>query len=172
MTAQKLVVYFKDLDKSDVNLVGGKGANLGEMTKIGMPVPPGFAITANSYDLFLKENNLESKIYSLLSSLDVSDPAQLQEASATIQKMILGSDIPQEVVREVVRGYTKLSGILKKALVAVRSSATAEDMPSTSFAGQQATILNVQGENNLLQALKECWASLFTCQIYFLSGSK
>jgi len=167
MTAQKLVIYFKDLDKSDVNLVGGKGANLGEMTKIGMPVPPGFAITANSYDLFLKENNLESKIYSLLSSLDVSDPAQLQEASATIQKMILGSDIPQEVVREVVRGYTKLSGILKKALVAVRSSATAEDMPSTSFAGQQATILNVQGENNLLQALKECWASLFTARSIF-----
>jgi pyruvate,water dikinase len=167
MAAQKLIAYFKELDKSDVNLVGGKGANLGEMTKIGLPVPPGFVITANSYDLFLKESALETKIYSVLSSLDVSNPLHLQEASSTIQKMIMKSDIPSDVVRETFKAYLRISGLLKKALVAVRSSATAEDMPTTSFAGQQTTILNVQGENNLLQALKECWASLFTARSIF-----
>lgn len=167
MTAQKLVSFFKDLDKTSVDLVGGKGANLGEMTKIGLPVPPGFAITSNAYDLFLKENGLENKIYSILSSLDVSDPAQLQQASRTIQKMIINSNIPDLLVKEIVDSYLKLSGLLKKALVAVRSSATAEDMPSTSFAGQQATLLNIKGENNLLQAVKECWASLFTARSIF-----
>ncbi|BCX14873.1 MAG: phosphoenolpyruvate synthase [Patescibacteria group bacterium] len=167
MTAQKLVSFFKDLDKTSVDLVGGKGANLGEMTKIGLPVPPGFAITSNAYDIFLKENDLENKIYSILSSLDVSDPAQLQQASKTIQKMIINSNIPELLVKEIVDSYLKLSGLLKKALVAVRSSATAEDMPSTSFAGQQATLLNIKGENNLLQAVKECWASLFTARSIF-----
>jgi len=169
---QKTVLFFKDIDKNDVPLVGGKGANLGEMVQIGLPVPPGFVITASAYDLFLKANGLEEKIYSLLSSLDTSDPVLLQETAKQIQKMITSATIPPEIVKEVIKSYSQLSGWVRKAIVAVRSSATAEDLPTTSFAGQQISFLNVEGENNLLQALKSCWASLFTGRFNFLSGSK
>ncbi len=167
MSAQKLTVFFKDLDKNDVPIVGGKGANLGEMTKIGLPIPDGFAITILAYDLFLKENNLGKTIYDILDSVDVDNPVQLEEASKTIQKIIRSSSIPNVVVKEIVKSYTKISGIFRKPYVAVRSSATAEDMPSTSFAGQQATFLNIKGENNLLNAVRDCWASLFTARSIF-----
>ena len=162
MSAQSLVVNLRDLDKGDVALVGGKNANLGEMTKAGFPVPPGFAITVHAYDQFLTENNLIEKIYHTLNTTDVNDPAQLNSASRSIQKLITNSKIPDEVGREVILNYKKLSGTFKKALVAVRSSATAEDAPGTSFAGQQASFLNISGEANVLEKVKECWASLFT----------
>ncbi|MFI5240990.1 MAG: phosphoenolpyruvate synthase [Microgenomates group bacterium] len=163
MSAQtSLVLSLKDLDKGDVALVGGKNANLGEMTKSGFPVPPGFAVTVNAYDLFLKENNLIDRIYSTLKSTDVNDPAQLNSASRQIQKLMTTGKIPDIVGREIIDSYKKLSGSFKHSLVAVRSSATAEDAPGTSFAGQQASFLNVQGEANVLDKVRECWASLFT----------
>ncbi|KKU09853.1 MAG: Phosphoenolpyruvate synthase [Candidatus Woesebacteria bacterium GW2011_GWB1_45_5] len=167
MTPLPLVVDFKDIDKGDVPLVGGKNANLGEMIKAGFPVPPGFAITVRAYDLFLEENSLVENIYKILAATDVNDPAQLDSASKRIQKIVQYGKIPDEVRKEVISSYKKLSGAFKKSLVAVRSSATAEDAPGTSFAGQQATFLNVSGEANLLEKVKECWASLFTARSIF-----
>ncbi len=162
MLNSAIVLPFKDLDKHDTPLVGGKNANLGEMTKAGFPVPNGFAITINAYDMFLTENKIVEKIYSILNAIDVNDPTQLNSASRQIQKIIQNGKIPDEVSRQIISSYKKLSGVFKKALVAIRSSATAEDAPGTSFAGQQASFLNVKGEANVLENVKACWASLFT----------
>jgi len=163
-----IITFFKDIDKHDTPLVGGKGANLGEMVKAGFPVPNGFAITINAYDSFLVENDIAKKIYEILAITDVNDPNQLGSASNKIQKMIINGKIPDEVSKEIIIAYKELSGAFKKALVAVRSSATAEDSGSTSFAGQQASFLNVEGEASLLMYVKECWASLFTARsIYY-----
>lgn len=167
MTKLPIVVFFKDIDKNDTPLVGGKGANLGEMTKAGFPVPNGFAITINAYDSFLAENDIAKKIYDTLSVIDINDPRQLNDASIKIQKMIINGKIPDDAAKEIIKAYNKLSGVFKKALVAVRSSATAEDLGTTSFAGQQASFLNVKGEANLLLKVKECWASLFTARSIF-----
>ncbi len=167
MPAYPLVTFFKDIDKEDVALVGGKGANLGEMTKAGFPVPNGFAITVPSYDLFLSENALDKKIYEILNKVDVNSPQELEDASRKVQKLVTTGKLPDNVSKEVVRAYKKLSGLFKQALVAVRSSATAEDLPKASFAGQQATFLNIKGEANLLVAVRECWASLFTARSIF-----
>lgn len=171
MTAHKpLIVFFKDIDKRDLPLVGGKGANLGEMTQAGFPVPNGFAVTVESYDRFLDENNLRDEINNMVVGLDRNDPVLLQKTSEKIQKKILKGNIPEDVRKEVVRGYKKLSGRFNNALVAARSSATAEDLPGMSFAGQQATFLNIKGERNLLDSVRECWASLFTARAIFYRG--
>lgn len=167
MPGLPLVADFKEIDKKDIPLVGGKGANLGEMTKAGFPVPPGFAVTVHAYDIFLQGNELIKKINDLLKSVDVGDPTQLNSVSGRIQKMILSGKVSDEIARSVISSYKKLSGMLKKALVAVRSSATAEDLPSASFAGQQATFLNIRGEANLINSVRECWASLFTPRAIF-----
>ncbi len=163
-----MIVNFRDIDKNDTASVGGKSANLGEMTKYGFAVPPGFALTVEAYDLFLQENDLVNKIYAILKTLDVNDPAQLDIASKQIRKMMTTGKIPEEISRETISAYKKLSGFMKSIPVAVRSSATAEDMPGTSFAGQQVTLLDVKGEANLMNAVRECWASLFTSRsIYY-----
>lgn len=167
MTAQPLVVFFKDIDKHDLPIVGGKGANLGEMTQAGFPVPNGFAVTVASYDLFLSDNVLAKKIDDVLQTIDVNQPDQLQAASTKIQRIVNESQVPESVKHATVKAYRRLSGPFKKALVAVRSSATAEDLPGASFAGQQATFLNIKGENNLMVAVRECWASLFTARAIF-----
>lgn len=167
MITLPIIRFFKDIDKHDTPLVGGKSANLGEMTRAGFPVPDGFAITINAYDAFLEENQIAKKIYEILSVTDVNDPAQLGQASSKIQKIIESAKFPDEVSKEIIAAYKKLSGVFKKSLVAVRSSATAEDSGSTSFAGQQASFLNVQGEANLLLKVRECWASLFTPRSIF-----
>lgn len=168
MTARKpIIAFFKDFDKGDVGLVGGKGANLGEMTGAGFPVPNGFAVTVEGYDLFIAENNLFDEINNILKETDVNKPEELERASKVIQKKVLNGKVPQEVFHETVKAYKKLSGPFRKALVAVRSSATAEDLPGMSFAGQQATFLNVKGEAALIDAVRECWASLFTARAIF-----
>src|SRR3989344_4918429 len=148
MTAKPLVVFFKDIDKHDLPLVGGKGANLGEMWKAKFPVPNGFAVTIQSYDIFLEKNQISQKINDILLAVDVNQPDQLQEASDKISRIVAKSEIPNEVSEAVIKAYKKLSGIFKSELVAVRSSATAEDLPGASFAGQQATYLNIKGNNN------------------------
>jgi len=173
MTTLPIVKFFKELDKHDTPLVGGKNANLGEMMRAGFPVPNGFAVTINAYDAFLKENDIAKKIYDILGTTDVNDPAQLDSASRRIQKIVKESKIPDDAAVAIIKAYKKLSGVFKKELVAVRSSATAEDSGSTSFAGQQASFLNVQGEANLLMYVKECWASLFTARsIYYRVENK
>jgi pyruvate,water dikinase len=167
MSAQPLILFFKDVDRGDVELVGGKGANLGEMVKSGFPVPNGFCVTVSAYDLFLKENNISKRIYEILKTTDVNDPDQLNSASIRIRKLVNTGHIPKDIFRSVVDSYKKLSGRFSSSLVAVRSSATAEDMPQASFAGQQVTFLNIKGEANLLEAVRECWASLFTPRSIF-----
>lgn len=166
-SAPKYNLFFKDIDKNDLAMVGGKGANLGEMNKAGFPVPNGFAITTVSYDAFLTQNNIVTTINDFLKQVDVNDPDQLNSASKKIQKLVLDGEIPHDIAVDIVKYYKKLSGPFSQALVAVRSSATAEDLPGMSFAGQQATLLNIQGQNNLLMAVRECWASLFTARAIF-----
>ena len=166
-SAHELIVPLSKIRKDDTSLVGGKGANLGEMIAAGFPVPNGFALTIHAYDLFLKENAIYSKVFDLLQGLDVSDSDRLTDTAKKIQTIVKNGEIPQELIKETVSFYKKLSGFMKYALVAVRTSATAEDMPKTSFAGMGETILNVKGEANLLEAVKRCWASLFTARSIF-----
>ncbi len=163
----ELVLFFKDIDKGDVSMVGGKGANLGEMTQAKFPVPNGFAVTVASYNIFLEENKLRDEINGIVKIIDVNNPDKLEKAAKAIQRKVLDSKIPDNVGRETIKAYKKLSGFLNHAEVAVRSSATAEDLPGMSFAGQQATFLNIRGEANLLNSVRECWASLFTPRAIF-----
>lgn len=168
----KLIVWFDEVDKNDVGLVGGKGANLGEMVRNHFPVPYGFIVTARAYFAFIKENNLETKIRHILNATEISDTDSLAKASQSIKKLITYANMSETLVREIFAAYKKLSGVLKDALVAVRSSATAEDLPTASFAGQQETYLNVQGEANLLLKIKQAWASLFEARAIFYRDEK
>ena len=162
------VVNFSDVGKKDVGLVGGKGANLGEMTRAGFPVPPGFIVTVAAYQRFLEESGIKKDIHGLLSGLDVNNSRSLDTTAAKVQKLITRSKFPKDIATQIISAYFRLGGkLLKHPLVAVRSSATAEDLPGASFAGQQSTFLNVQGEANLIEKVKEAWASLFTARAIF-----
>jgi len=167
MPAKPYTIFFKEIDKDDLPLVGGKGANLGEMTKAGFPVPNGFAITVPAYDAFLEENAIAKEIAKIIKTINVTSTDELANAANKIQRKIKTSTIPEAVSKDIIRFYKKLSGPFKSALVAVRSSATAEDLPNASFAGQQATFLNIKGEANLINYTRECWASLFTGRAIF-----
>src|SRR5260221_9762400 len=164
---KKFVVWFKDVDKGDVGTVGGKGANLGEMTQAGFPVPPGFIVTVHTYRHFLEEAGVRAKIEETLTGLDVSDSKALDKASETVKKAIIHAKFPKDAALEIMHAYLKLGGVLKNTLVAVRSSATAEDLPGASFAGQQETYLNVLGEANVIEKVKEAFDSLFTPRTIF-----
>ena len=170
----KTVVWFKEVGKEDVPLVGGKGANLGEMTRAGFPIPPGFIVTSEAYFHFIKTSGLDKKIFPLLDDLDVEDTAKLEETAKKIQDMIVSAEVPPEIAEDIKRAYEELSKKATSPLkpkpiwVAVRSSATAEDLPQASFAGQQATYLYVKGADNVVEHVKKCWASLFTARaIYY-----
>lgn len=162
------IKWFKDLTIKDIPKVGGKTASLGEMfsklKKQGVPVPDGFAVTAEAYRLYLKENNLDKRIKETLKGLDNKNLTQLKKTGEQIRKMILSSEVPWELVKQIRTAYITLSKNFgrKNMAVAVRSSATAEDLPDASFAGQQETYLNICGEKELLLAIKKCIASLFT----------
>ncbi len=167
MYMKKYVAWFKDVDKDDLNMVGGKGANLGEMTQAGFPVPNGFIVTSYAYYQFLDEDNLRGEIHDVLSPVDVNDTDALEKVATKVQNIIIRAKFPKEVAKDVLDAYFTLSGPMKNAVVAVRSSATAEDLPGASFAGQQSTFLNVQGEANVIEKVKEAWASLFTARAIF-----
>lgn len=164
-----LVIDFKKVDKGDIPLVGGKGANLGEMTKAGFPVPPGFVVTSASYWKFLKDNHLRTKISDLLNALDVRRSDELARVSRQIKDMITKSPIPEEISLNIIKAYLALGN---NALVAVRSSATAEDLPDASFAGQQDSFLNVVGESNVVDYVRKAWASLFNPRAIFYRVQK
>ncbi len=165
---KKYVVWFKDVDKNDVSVVGGKGANLGEMTHAGFPVPPGFIVTVHAYTEFLERSQLKEKIATILSTVNVNNAKSLDGVAKKIQSIITRAEFPRNIALDIIRAYFKLGGSLTKhAVVAVRSSATAEDLPGASFAGQQSTFLNVHGEANLIEKVKEAWASLFTARAIF-----
>lgn len=168
---KNFILEFGEVDKEDLSLVGGKGANLGEMVQAGFPVPPGFIVSSAAYKHFLKANQLDVQIKAALKTVNVDNPKELQQASEKIARLIRGGKIPPQIGKEIIDRYHKMS-FLRQALVAVRSSATAEDLPGASFAGQQATFLNVQGDANLTEKVKECWASLFTPRAIFYREEK
>jgi len=164
---KKLVLWFRDVDKKDIALVGGKGANLGEMTKAEFPVPQGFIVTAQAYYQFIKENDLSQKIRDILEKVNYEDSNDLNRASKETKDLIIQGNLSDQLKNDVINSYKKLIEEYGGELVAVRSSATAEDLPNASFAGQQETFLNVKGEENLLIKLKEAWASLFDARAIF-----
>ncbi len=163
MPAQKkLILWFNEIDRDDGDRVGGKGANLGEMTQAGFPVPEGFVVTSAAYKKHISNNQLNPKIKAILKGLNVEDPVALNRASAAVQKLIEKAPIPEEIASNVFAAYDKLGALSKKdPYVAVRSSATAEDLPEASFAGQQETYLNIQGDASLILHIRKAWASLF-----------
>jgi pyruvate,water dikinase len=165
---KKYVVWFKDVDKDDIATVGGKGANLGEMTQAGFPVPPGFIVTVHAYNEFIDRSNLKEKISALLSTVDVNSSKNLGEVAKRVQSLITREEFPRDIALEIIHAYFRLGrGLIKHPVVAVRSSATTEDLPGVSFAGAQWTFLNIQGEANLIEKVKEAWASLFTARAIF-----
>jgi pyruvate, water dikinase len=161
--SKKAIVWFNEVGKKDVASVGGKGANLGELTNAKIPVPPGFIVTADAYYNFLEKTRIMDHIRDLLNSINPQDSRQLQQVAEKIQQIIVKSDVPQDLVQLIYDAYKKMGG----GLVAVRSSATAEDLPDASFAGQQSTFLNINGQENVVKAVKDCWASLFNARAIF-----
>jgi len=161
--AKKAILWFEEVSKKDIPLVGGKGANLGELTSARIPVPPGFIVTSSAYYTFLEQSFLTDKIRELLEALNHHDSRELQQVSEKIQNLILNSSVPREIDLQIREAYQKLGS----GLVAVRSSATAEDLPDASFAGQQSTFLNISGADNVVDAVKACWASLFNARAIF-----
>jgi pyruvate, water dikinase len=160
------VLNFENLDKDFLPAVGGKNANLGEMIKANIRVPPGFAVTTDSYKCFINSSEVNKTIFKILSSFDKSSVGSLNKASAEIQDLVNSAPIPKEVEDSVRESYAKLCERCSVEIlpVAVRSSATAEDLPAASFAGQQDTYLWVQGKDNIIQDVRRCWASLFTAR--------
>jgi pyruvate,water dikinase len=160
-TIPKLVLPFDRLGISDVPLVGGKNASLGELTRIGMPVPDGFALTVAFYREFLNSNGLRQFIRDQLAGLDINDIERLQKVGNKIRTKILSTEFPTHLRKEIVRAYVAMcNGV--EIPVAIRSSATAEDLADASFAGQQDTYLNVIGEELVLESTKKCIASMFS----------
>jgi pyruvate,water dikinase len=162
----KYIKFFSEISAEDTPLVGGKNANLGEMynklADVGVPVPNGFAVTAEGYDYFIKFNNLEEKIHNVLKGLDTHNIEDLHKRGEEIRNLIKSGEFPEDLKNEILNAFQKLKEEYGEDLtVAVRSSATAEDLPGASFAGQQETYLNVS-EKDLLEKIKFCFASLFT----------
>lgn len=161
------IVWFKEVDKNDVAHVGGKGANLGELYKIGAPIPDGFIVTSEAYFENIRESGALDRVRGILYNLDVENPTSLQSKASLCQEEIKKIKLHPELEKNLYKFYRQLSGT-SDAYVAVRSSATAEDLPEASFAGQQATFLNVKGEKDLKEALLGAWASLFEARaIYY-----
>jgi len=169
---QKDILWFQEVNKNDIDLVGGKGANLGEMAAAGFPIPQGFIVTSKAYFDFIEENKLKSKIHQELKKIDLNNPQTINETSEKIKALILSRKISPALAKEIIFNYLKLGGIISHALVAIRSSATAEDLPTASFAGQQKTFLNIKGEANVLKKVQECWASLFEARAIFYREEK
>ena len=165
---QKHILWFKEIRKSDVGLVGGKNASLGEifsqLTQKDINVPDGFALTASAYRAFLKENNIDKGLKEIFNKFNPNSIKSLKETGQSARNLILRSDFSQDLKKEILENYKKLSQKYSgnNIDVAVRSSATAEDLPSASFAGQHETYLNIFGAQDLLRAIKKCIASLFT----------
>ncbi len=201
MSEYRFIRWFEELGKEDVPLVGGKGANLGELTNAGIPVPPGFCVTAEAYKYFVNNvkvskadiekimgekarsgvlaevlaaapddaRPLQDWIMDIVSRTNVDDSRELLDNTALIRELIDSMPMPEEIKTEVLDAYHKLSQRFNKdaVYVAVRSSATAEDLPEASFAGQQETYLDVYGDEDLLENVRKCWASLWTARATF-----
>ncbi len=172
------IAWFSELNKNSGSIAGGKGANLGEMYNLKIPVPPGFVVTAQAYEYFIKKAGLNEKIKTLLQSIEYENTEQLNKVTTEIRTLIEAEEIPKEMEEEIIEAYENLDvdkshlnsssalDVLKTTpeslFVAVRSSATTEDLAEASFAGQQETFLNVKGKLELLNYVKKCFSSLFT----------
>jgi pyruvate,water dikinase len=158
------ILDFEKLDKDSLPIVGGKNASLGEMIKADIRVPPGFAVTTDSYLLFITDAGIKDRIIEIVSGLDPDDVAALNQASSDVQELIKLTAMPEPVARAIADGYSQLCSkcAVEVIPVAVRSSATAEDLPTASFAGQQDTYLWIQGADQVITHVQNCWASLYT----------
>jgi rifampicin phosphotransferase len=159
--AQEYVLSL-DNQRATLETVGGKGASLTRLLRAGMPVPGGFHVSTAAYERFVAENDLMSCIRAALEKVDASKPDTLTKASGKIGALFLHADMPEEISGAIFEAYAGLDEV--DPAVAVRSSATTEDLPGASFAGQQATSLNVRGDNELLEAVRRCWASLWSAR--------
>ncbi len=170
----KYVAFLKNISKKDLGLVGGKAANLGEMFNAKLPVPNAFVVKANAYKEFLKKTKLKGKIFKILKEINYENPKDLEEKVRKVRELIEKAEIPRDIEKEIKKAYEILSKEFgkKEEYVAIRSSATAEDIPGHSFAGLQLTLLNVKGEKNVLEGVKKCWASLFTPRATFYRYQK
>ncbi len=189
-TTGKFIKWFSELSNKDVSIAGGKGASLAEMYNAKFPIPPGFIITAQAYSYFIEKSGLIDKIKELLAGLDMEDTEKLEQIAKQIREMISNSEMPVEMEHEIIDAYEMLDTsraglagatqtaleILKRSreppFVAVRSSATTEDLAEASFAGQQETFLNVKGNSELIRKVKECFASLFTARAVYYREKK
>ena len=162
---KQYVLFFNEVTKESIDLVGGKGANLGELVKAGFPVPKGYCISVDAYKSIV-ESDIQEKINKIIAAVDWNKPSDIEERALQIRELIMNIPIPDEIKKEIVCAYYHLSQAEQPngAAVAVRSSATAEDLPDASFAGQQETYLNIRGEHELLINVKCCWASLWTAR--------
>ena len=161
------VVWLEEVGKEDLSVVGGKGASLGEMIKIGVPVPGGFAVTAQAFRDFINRTGIADKLFEAL-KVDVNKESQLLKAEETAKSLIMNAKVPADLERAIKSRYEELcerEG--EMVFVAVRSSATAEDLPDASFAGQQETYLNTRGAEDVFDAVKKCWASLYGARAIF-----
>ncbi len=160
------ILWLEEIRKEDIAAVGGKGASLGEMSSMGLPVPGGFVVTSRAFRHFLIETGIEQPLFSNLENLNVDDNNALEQASKKARALVMKAKMPASLKERIRESYQKLNG--GGMVVAVRSSATAEDLPDASFAGQQETFLNIKGEKNLLDAVQKCWASLYGARaIYY-----
>ncbi|HEY9760022.1 MAG TPA: PEP/pyruvate-binding domain-containing protein [Oculatellaceae cyanobacterium] len=169
-------MWFDALRNTDVNIVGGKNASLGEMIHAGLPVPFGFAVTAHSYERYIVERKLSEQIYKIIKETvtNPNDPKQYDTASKRIRELMEQTPMPKDIETAIKLAYADLNKrfALKDTFVAVRSSATAEDLPDASFAGQQETYLNVKGPDDLINKVIKCWSSLFTPRAIFYRNEK
>lgn len=194
MKKLKSIVWFEEVNKGDVGLVGGKGANLGEMTNADLPIPYGFIVTSQAYFDFIEHAKLADRIKQVLSIINYENPTEIEQAAAHARDLILKAQMPTSLAHQIIEHYdhlntkeeeyltkkysllhhtlNRIKGLYDDPTVAVRSSATAEDLPDASFAGQQETYLNVKGDTALLQKVKECWASLFTARAVYYRQEK
>jgi pyruvate,water dikinase len=156
--ASPLVAFLSDFKSGDLSLAGGKGANLGELSNTGFAVPPGFVITTTAYDLVLQNNQVEPQLQNILAACEFDNPDSVAEVSKQINDLFQRISIPRQITDEILEAYHKLDD----GAVAVRSSATAEDLPEAAFAGQQETFLNIIGERELMDAVRACWTSLWS----------
>ncbi|MCF0225853.1 MAG: phosphoenolpyruvate synthase [Methanobrevibacter sp.] len=163
------VVKFEDLNKSDIGIAGGKGANLGELTQAGIPVPPGFVVTAETYQKFMEDGGINNKVMEILDQIDINDTKELQAAAEEIKSLIIKTPIADDITTFITEAYNQLCQRVDEddTDVAIRSSATAEDLPEASFAGQQDTFLHVSGTKQVIEYVRKCWASLFEARAIF-----
>lgn len=166
---KKSLVWFSEVGKDDIPLVGGKGANLGEMSRAKLPVPQGFIITSEAYFQFIRDHRIDKFIAKEVKGIDSEASKKLNQIALVLQKAVKEKGLPKALISAIEKAYDEMG----KGPVAVRSSATAEDLPDASFAGQQATFLNIEGHKALIKAVRECWASLFEARaIYYRTVNK